>query len=987
MLENARRQLMIVIATVTVAILLLSFLSPNYGLDLEGGVQLIYEVDPHQVVADGILPENPTDQQIAQLMDTTVQIINERIDPQGTREAVVTRRGLWGILIELPKLTEAESATVENQIQSLGRLEFRMLAYDQYVNQEHPDVKFNVRQERTRLEDWLKADDFANRKLVEKDPQAINEFNRDGTLSKSLRWFPKLITPRLDDPTKWYQPESLLGGDESPAVAAYSTEEWNNGVVPEAMKSGDARPYLVEFLPINMDARSFTGKDLDPTSTRSGIGDNGKPAIHYKMRPQAVTAYADFSGEYKGQRCAIIFNNTIFSAPTFMNRIAGPAEISSESFTQREVDSLVKTLNTGSLPVKPIRNIRSDIGATLGARSIQLAALSIAIGGIVLLAFVLWYYRIAGLIACAALMMNVLLIMAVVVFLRATLTLPGLSGLVLTMGMAIDSNILIYERIREELERGKEMLQACRAGFERAIATIIDANLTTFLAGLVLFIFGVGPVRGFAVTLMVGIATTLFTAYFVTRLMFHYMLERQALGSLRFAAWLKNANYDFMSKRKLWVGISVVFILFGLIEFARTSPDEKYAIDFTGGANLTVVLRESQSPDQIRDLLAKDDEFHKKFPAPIVNTIAQDQDGKARRFSIRVKLTDALRAEIDAARAANPTDYQPPYVTGLERALSNLLVPEAFSGIEVFRNNSGSSDYAEISLHFVDTVPVDSLQKSLVGLAGDVKVRDLDDKTAATGRNFKIEFGVPKETDPKSLPNLVQERLRNLKGPDNKPVLLSNPIPEYSDIGGRMVGELRTAAIDALFIAMFAIVLYIRVRFNEFKYGIAAVASLIHDVLVTLGFVVLFNSYGLVDAEIDLSMIAAFLTIIGYSINDTIVIFDRVRENLSDAARLGQKVDRVEVLNRSINQTLSRTVLTTLTTMFVIVAQFVVNFHAGTALEGFSFALLVGMISGTYSTVFIASPLVLWLWQREERHASSTAAATTPSTPIAPAGS
>jgi SecD/SecF fusion protein len=984
MLENARRQFLLVCTVLAGAILALTLLKPNLGLDLEGGVSLIYEVDVQQAIRDELLPPNPSETDISRVMDTTVQILAERVDPQGTREAVVTRRGETGIGIDLPKLTDAESATVEAQIQSLGRLEFRMVAGSRYNKD---GVSFNLQAERQALEAWLNANDGDRRKLVAKDPQAVNEFNATGTLNKQLRWYPRIIRPRLDRPEMWDYAESQTAeaGRQATAVAGFTPEEWNGGMVPDALKSAE-RPYLVEFLPINMHERAFAGKDLDPSYTRAGPGSNGKPALHYRMRPALQEAYADWSGEYVGERSAIIFNGEVYSAPVFNSRILGPAEIKSDTFTQAEVNALVKTLNTGSLPVKPIRQSRDNIGATLGADSIRLGALSIAAGAAILILFILWYYRTAGLIAIGALAINVVLIMALIYFLRATLTLPGLAGLVLTMGMAVDSNILIYERIREELERGKAMLQACRAGFERAIATIIDANLTTFIAGLVLYQIGVGPVRGFAVTLMVGIVTTLFTAYFVTRLLFHYMLERKQLGALRFNAWLKNAAFDFMGQRKLWVSLSVVFVVVGIAIFATTSPDTKYAIDFTGGANLKVVLKEPTDRDTIFNRLSADAEFKRDFPAPIVNTVGDTtDDGKARKFSIRVKLTETLRAQIDAARNADPTGYKPPYLAGIQRIFSDLLVPDAYSNAAVFPNATGTFDFAELSLHFVDPVTTESLQKALIAVGSNMQVRNLDGDSDPAGRNFKLEFGVPKATEPIALPGMVQERLEAITGVDGKLVSLSNPIPESSEIGGRMVGELRSAAINALFISMFAIVLYIRFRFHEFKYGIAAVASLLHDVLVTLGVVVLFNSLGLVDAEIDLSMIAAFLTVIGYSINDTIVIFDRVRENLGDAKREGVAFDRIELLNRSVNQTLSRTVLTTLTTMFVIVAQFVVNFHAGTALEGFSFALMIGMLSGTYSTIFIASPIVLWLWEREQQ-ANETEAASSPSpTPTASA--
>ncbi|MBI5850696.1 MAG: protein translocase subunit SecD [Planctomycetes bacterium] len=989
MLENARRQVLLVALAIAASLLVLALTPLNYGLDLSGGVQLVYEVDIQDSKDKGIIPKNATEAEVSAVLDSTVQIILERIDPQGTREAVVTRRGEHGILIELPRLSEADALTVESQIQDLGRLEFRMLASEQYAK---GGVSFNVREERRRLQEWLDANDGANRKLVAADPEAIDIFNKLGVdvggpqAGENLKWRAKLVEPNLDNLSHWAAAESFGPAGpitEGSAVAAFTAQEWNGGIVPDdAKKGGGGKPFLVEYLPINWHEQKFDGQDLDPSYTRAGLGRNGRAAIHYQMRVDRQTAYADWSEEYKGQRSAIILNNIVYSAPTFLGQILGAAEISSDTFTQREVDALVRTLRTGSLQVKPIRQSRDNIGATLGQRSIYLAGLSIALGGILLLAFVMWYYRLAGFIACAALAVNVLLIMGIVVFLRATLTLPGLAGLVLTMGMAVDSNILIYERIREELERGKEMLQACRAGFERALGTILDANLTTFIAGIVLYQLGTGPVRGFAVTLMVGIVTTIFTAYYVTRLMFHFMLERDALGSLRFSAWLKNANFDFMRARKLWFGISIVVIGIGLTAFATIPNDDKYGIDFTGGANLKVVLREQKTADEVRDLLG---EYAKRFDGVIVNTVGDVIDGKATRFSIRVKLSDTQRTAIDAERRAAGSDYQPPYLTALHEALGQNLVPEAFSGVRVDPNPARTLDFGEIQLHFVQDVSIAALKAKLAVLGGDIQTTNLDDEKAEVGRNFKVEFDVVKETPPTALFEMVQNRIAGLRTAAGQPVELSNPIPESSEIGGRLVGELRSAAINALAVSLLAIVLYIRIRFHEYKFGIAGVVALVHDVLVTLGFVVVFNWLGWVDAEIDLTMIAAFLTIIGYSINDTIVIFDRVRENLSDAKRLGEKIDRAALLNRSVNQTLSRTILTTATVMLVVIAQFAVNFQAGTTLEGFSFALLVGMISGTYSTVFIASPIVLWLWDREREQAEAQAQVATGQITAAPA--
>jgi SecD/SecF fusion protein len=640
--------------------------------------------------------------------------------------------------------------------------------------------------------------------------------------------------------------------------------------------------------------------------------------------------------------------------------------------------------------VKPILESRVEIGATLGAQSVFLGEISMAIGGAIVLLFILWFYRLAGLVAFGAIVLNVFMLLAVMRFLDATLTLPGIAGLVLTIGMAVDANILIYERIREELERGKELLQAARTGFERAMVTILDANVTTFLAGLVLYNVGVGPVRGFAVTLMVGIATTLFTAFFVSRLMFHYLLENKVLKSFDVHS-MRLPQIDFVSRARVAITGSVVVIGIGLVHmFGFVSSDTTFGLDFTGGANLRIVLKEETKTQDVREALEANEEFASQFPRAVVNSVGEvDAEGKADEFSIKVKLTDALREQIEReqreARRAGE-DYTPPYVSSLRKAIGDKLVAPAFSDPQVSTNiDSDVSDFASIELHFDHPVPLETVRQRLsttvsAGGAGVVVRVPGAAEAPVAASDLIVEWDVQKGAEPDSLFPMLADALVGIEGADGKVAKLSNPIPESQVIQGQIVDELRNYAIAALIIAMFLIVMFVRIRFHEFSYGYAAVVALIHDVLVTLVVVVAANAWGLVTAEIDLPMIAAFMTIIGYSINDTIVIFDRVRENLTESTRLGERISYGEILNRSINQTLSRTILTSATTLFVVLSQFLVNYGSGTgALEGFSFALVIGLISGTYSTMFVATPIVLWLRNRSSAEASGAAPAAKPS--------
>ena len=979
MLENARRQLMLVILVTAAAIVALATLPIKQGLDLKGGVQLIYEIDIEKSKAEGLIPKGATESDIQQIVDETVSTVAQRVDPTGTLDALVTRRGVNGILIELPDMTAEESRAVESRIESLGQLEFRLVATDDLVIEpdgpEGETITFDLKEERRRLDAWLAAE--ANKQAVQEDPLAIRVFNsgtgENGPQSRYLRWMPHAIEPSVTNRETWSSPMRFVdpqsGVQRSEVVPLYEPEALSTP--PQDLPEGERR--FIEYVPICWAEPHFEGENLDASQVRPTQDQMGLPAIGYQFLPEFEGAYADWSDTYTGQYSAIMLNGFVRSAPVFQQRISGPGIIRG-GFSNAEAAELVKTLRSGALRVRPVQQSRNVIGATLGQRSIDLAFESIMIGAVLVLGFILVYYRLAGLVAFSALALNVLMLLGVVAFLRSTLTLPGLAGLVLTMGMAIDANILIYERIREELARGKELLQACRTGFDRAIVTILDANITTFIAGIVLFSFGVGPIRGFAVTLMIGIVTTLFTAFFVSRVAFHYLLESGRLKDFKVAHLLDNVHIPFLSKARLAIGLSVIVIFAGLTAFLSVPPGTKYAIDFTGGANLTVTLAEPASAQEIRDILHKD--FAPRFDdqEPIVNTIGELDDGKSTQFAVRIKLTDERRAQIDELRAeSDQATFEAPYVTALREVLGARLVEAPYSNETVDEpiDPNVPTNFASLELHFVRPVAPETLRDELKlgGLAVTPKTDDgeivASPQAGAGYRNFVVEWDVPKDVTPEGLFGMVQGQLDGVTDMSGNPVSLSDPIPESSEIGGRMVGELRNSAISALVISLGVIVLFIRVRFHEYKYGIAAVLALVHDVLVTLGVVVAANAAGLVDAELDLAMVAAFLTIIGYSINDTIVIFDRVRENLSEQQRLGERIDHDAIVNLSINQTLSRTVLTTATTMAVVVTQFIVNAGAGTALEGFSFALLIGLLSGTYSTIFIASPVVAWLWKRE----------------------
>lgn len=993
MLENARRQSLLVLTSLVAAILCCIFFKPLWGPDLKGGNQLIYEV-PETVLkkleTSGLQP--------ASVMTQTISVISQRIDPTGVLDAMVSQRGHNGVLIELPWAEKDQLDIIKDRIRSLGKLEMRVVATEDF---QQDNVQFDLAQEKRRLQTWL---DTGGRDLVRADWKNIERFNDDtqnGPIAKgSLRWYPHLIQPRIDSPAFWDRPfsqdtQSIDGiSPLGPATVTVYDEntEYNSGKIPDALlakaKEDKKPPALIELVAINTKERHFKGEDLDPSKVSPSVADDGRLAVSYSLKPELHSAYGEWSQKYIKKHSAIILNGVIRSAPYFVSKIPGNGQISG-GFTQAEVEELVKVLRTGSLQVEPQLLSDRTTGPKLGERSLQLGAISLVAGTIAVFGFMIWYYKIAGVVACVTLLLQMLLTWASLLFMQATITLPGLGGLVLSMGMAVDANVLIYERIREEAERGKDMVRAVRAGFERAMSAILDSNITTFLSGMVLYGVGFGPVRGFAVTLMIGIVTTVFTQFFVTRLCFHWLLETKRLVNFKVRRFFAQPNIDYFKYAKPWITFSIVITLGGMLYTLFVVPSEvSLSIDFKGGANMQMLVQQPTTAAKIRERLEGDKEFKADFRDPTINTIEAAADGTAQTFNIRLKLSDKMRTEIEQKREALrlakeeaetkgtplPPAYEPPYLAHLKRIFAADLAKPASDDARVDPAPNNEPSFASIKLHFQAPVELAAAQKQLADAKLPmVTVKALGDAAATQSKDVLVEWRTAPTTRDDQLFEIARSAFGAFKGVDGNPVRLSNPFPEAEEIQGRMVGELRNNAIGALILAWALTILYLRVRFHEYKWGIAAVVSLLHDVLVALFMVVICNHLGIVNAELDLNMIACFLTIIGYSVNDTIIIFDRIRENAIEEKKYGGKLGLRDLINLSINQTLSRTFLTSGVTMFTVLAQFLVNWGQGTPLESFSFGMMIGIITGTYSSMFIAAPIVLWMQNRYGGNLAGTA--------------
>ncbi len=556
----------------------------------------------------------------------------------------------------------------------------------------------------------------------------------------------------------------------------------------------------------------------------------GMPYVSLNFNSVGAKEFALLTRENVGRRLAIVLDGNIKSAPVIQEEIpSGNAQISGR-FSVQEANDLSVILRVGSLPAPIYIEEERTIGPLLGQDSIKAGITACVVGFILVFAFMSFYYLLPGIIANIALLLNILIIFGTLGFLHvvmpefaATLTLPGIAGIVLTIGMAVDANVLINERIREELSLGRSLRAAVSNGYDKAFSAIFDSNLTTLIAAALLFSFGTGPIKGFAVTLTIGLVASMFTAIIVTRTIFELVLLNSKVTRIAMINFFRKTNIDFFKRRKIFYCVSLVLIAMGVFSYLKKG-DSVYGVDFAGG--------------QLQEYA----------------------------FEKEIALTD-LRSSL-----------------------------------------------SEIGLG--DT----SIQK-IKDEPRHVLLRTAEDTSSMIQTKFKEDFTGNK---------LEVLRIEKV---------------------GPVIGEqLKKKAILALIFALIGILLYVGLRFKHFAFGLAGIIALLHDCLISLGILVMSNQ------QIDLLIVTALLTIAGYSINDTIVIYDRVRE----VAKAHPKSSVREIVNKAVNQTLSRTIITTFLTLLVVVS---LLYLGGQILNGFAFCLLIGFISGIYSTIYIVSPLVI-SWQK-----------------------
>jgi SecD/SecF fusion protein len=886
----------IIVLVLGLSITFLGLFPINWGIDLRGGYTVSYLVEP-EPEADGTATPVPE-----QLVGNTIRIMSKRVNKLGLKDIKILPEGRDRIKVQIPGADQAEANRIKDVLTALGRLELRIVATEAELSQQG----VNLATERER------------RLAMEQEAAELAALGKAG---------PVYTGPEGDAGNlfRWYYYDDEV-----------ARERGRDGLY---VKKGD------EFV--------IRGDEI--RSVSPALDQQQRLAVGFDIKSESVGKMQALTRNNLGRGLAIVLNDRVNSAPTIEDEISTGGIIRGggiNGFTRQEVDDLIATLQSGSLEIKPRLLSEDLIGPTLGEDAIRRGGIALMVGLAAVFVFMLVYYQVAGIIACLGLGMTLVIMLGVLTLLGATLTLPGIAGIVLTVGMAVDANILIFERIREEKQKGKTLLQSVKTGYEQAFRAIFDSNLTTFATAMILFSVGTEVIKGFGITLAIGIGSSMFSALFVTKTVFLFLVQKGVIQKLSMLRLIGVPKIPFLRYAGPAGIISVLFVIAGLAVFFSRG-DEKYSIDFTGGEVVQVSLREPTPIQEMRQLISGIQENGvAKYPdAEVVSILVPGLEGGiSTRFEISSKVDDAhalaFREDVLATLEDRLLPQGIPSIEKIPDEGAPGVPPELAGGFRLTLTLPPDVPEAEVRERF-ESVELDS--SSLV-------VTPDEEATARLGGDWAVWTVMGRPTRPGLDETTLTAQIHQGFVGDQRGPLFPEPIPKSVTIGSVVAKDLKNKAIIAIFLSLVFMVFYIRIRFHEYKYGIAATLCLVHDVVVTLGFCVFFNWVGLVDVQISYAIIAVFLTIVGYSLNDTIVIFDRVRENMKRA-----KGDFTETVNGSINQTLSRTLLTSLTTLFVVVVLFVVNYGQKSQLEGFAFALIIGVVSGTYSTVYVASPVVVWL--------------------------
>ena len=603
------------------------------------------------------------------------------------------------------------------------------------------------------------------------------------------------------------------------------------------------------------------------TTAKDDFDEHGRPRVSMTMNSEGAREWAALTKANVGKAIAIVLDGVVYSAPRVTGEIAGGQSSISGNFTIEDTKDLANTLKSGRMPA-PAKIVQEEVvGPTLGAQSIEQGLISFAIAFVLLMLYMIVMYNfIPGMMANLALIANLFFTLGVLASFQSALTMPGIAGIVLTLGTAVDANVLIYERIKEELKLGKGMKQALNEGYGNAFSAIFDSNLTSLITGVILLVTGTGPIRGFATTWIIGIVISFFTAVFLTRLVFENRVSKDKWMNQTFTTsfsknFMQDKNYHFLSMYKTTFTVWGVAVLVCIVSFAVRGLSR--SIDFTGGRNYVVTLNKPTHVEDVR----------KVMQGAFVNTVGENA-GKPATTTVIALGTDGKTVRVS-------TNYN------------------------IDSNNPAEDDKAE-------TILYNALKKG-----GFVS----------------------------------QASVQNFKNPD---IREGGSIIQSAKVGPSIAKSITYNAIMSVLLAIFFIFLYILLRFRNIGFSVGSIVGLVLDTTIVIGCFSLCYGWIGFSLEIDQTFIGAILTVIGYDINDTVVVYDRIRENLGKHKHNLAKADIQKIFNDSINQTLSRTINTSVSTLIVLVSIFILG---GDSIRSFSFAMIIGIIIGTLSSIFIASPV------------------------------
>lgn len=815
-------------------------------------------------------------EEVERAIDRSFNILRTRIDRFGTSQPNIQRlQGTGRIQIELPGVDNPER--VRKLLQGVAKLEFWEVSeinetevsqtiqiIDQFAVSQNILNNASESSTEDELDNTSQSDDIESL-LSGNSDDLDNNSTTEATENDDENLLANTSSPLLSNL------RSEFGGlfynlEDTMSINSILSNDKVQQLIPNTIKflwavkptenTADPSDQVLELFVIKTSRGGkapLTGEVI--TDARQDLDQSARPSISMQMNSNGAKNWRRLTSTNIGRRVAIVLDNYVYSAPFVQNEIPnGNSQITGD-FTIEEAQDLANILKAGTLPAPTTIVEDVVIGPTLGKVAQSQGFQSIMSGLIIVLMFMIFYYSGGGIIANLALFFNIFFILGILAQLSASLTLPGIAGIVLTIGMSIDANVLIFERIKEELRNGANLKQAISNGYDKAFTSIIDANFTTLLVGLILYNLGQGPVKGFAITLIIGIICSFFSAVYITRVIVERLSRNGDKSSLRFSFpfsrnLLSSLKIDFLGRRRLAYYFSITFISVGIISLILKGLT--LGVDFKGGRSYVVTFSEVQTPSIVEN--------------------------------------------------------------GLQESFNN-------EGVEV--KTFGADNILKITTSYLinddsDDADVTVKNQLISGLENVTNLSFIEDDTMLDKENFTISSS--------------------------------------SKVGATIADDIQNSSLSSGILALIAIFVYILIRFRKWQFSTGAVFALFHDTLFVISAFAIANLFG-VSYEIDQVFIAALLTIIGYSINDTVVVFDRIRENLGIKA--GSEI--IPVVNESINKTISRTLITSMTTFIVVLVLFL---FGGPSLSGFSFALLVGIIVGTYSSIFVATPVFVDLFKK-----------------------